>query len=321
MNSLDLNFFLENESPELFFKKFKIIQQEYLNNFASPQFSSQETGISRRELSIWNKKKLLPFQFDEHGWKRYSLVDCVWLRFVEKLKGFNISDNTIIELKDMLFIKTAEGLKDFYNNFKTMPSIPESSKEFLDAVFLKLEVMTDKEIEEELNEFSLSIFNLVVMLSSMFHLKFGIFIHEDGDLTILNIGKPLNESHEINISDIMGRMKYRSFIFINIHELYASFFDNEKMKINNDFYFGIMNKNEKDLITEIRKDKYKEIKVIIKDGSITHLRPTKNNKENEEIIKKFSRLMKKGDYKRIELKVVNGDIVSLEEEDIIKMKS
>jgi hypothetical protein len=114
-------------------------------------------------------------------------------------------------------------------------------------------------------------------------------------------------------------MCQQSFISINLKQIIGNFLQNEKLQKDSEFYFGILNHGEQKLITEIRSKKLKQVTVKIKDGSISHIKLTKNDKQNELIIKQLSRLLKKGDYKKIEIVAVDGKIAHFDEEDIIKM--
>jgi hypothetical protein len=53
------------------------------------------------------------------------------------------------------------------------------------------------------------------------------------------------------------------------------------------------------------------------DGSITQIRLGK--KQDDDLVRKISRLMKKGDFKEINLIVRDGVTVKFEETDIIKV--
>lgn len=310
---------LESKLEGAIFNNLEVIAQEYQGSFTEQRFKASETGVSRRDLSVWHREGLLPFDPGGNKWGLYSLIECIWLRFVQKLKKFGFENAMIIVLKNSLF--------------ETNPSIllANLEKMLIDANITSLEILKEKidalratlakdpmSAEAELQEKQISLFGMLVMHTIVSHSQNAILINEDAEHAVVNLGKPLNDTQSRNIEAILGGLQYQSFICINIQQLCASFFDNELLKVDNAFYWGIMNHKERQLLSEIRSDRYRLVTVTIADGSITHLKTTKRQKENEEMIKKLSRLFKKGQYVSIELTTNDGNIVKFEETEVTK---
>lgn len=294
--------------------------EEYYDKFYTAQFIARETGVSRRDLSVWNKEGLLLNRNDEEddGWKKYNMIECFWLNIVWKLKKFGVGNTQIIEYKEMLFDTSA---KAFTDNMKEIESKTDFSGTLQNVITPFIQTLNDTEddiIEGALKKFGGS-FGIILMFVALFYLNYSLIILENGDIAVINVGKPLNEISEKNVNSILLQISQQSFISINLQQIIANFFQNEKLQKDGEFYFGILNHGEQKLITEIRSKKLKQVTVKIKDGSITHIRLTKNDKQNEQLIKQLSRLLKKGDYKRIEIVAVDGKISHFDEEDIIKM--
>ena len=88
----------------------------YISAFTALLFTSRQTGYTRKELSTWNKADLLPYKISKSEtkeeskariissfWRRYSLIECVWIKVVVKLLRFGINEALIVDLKNQLF--------------------------------------------------------------------------------------------------------------------------------------------------------------------------------------------------------------------------
>jgi DNA-binding transcriptional MerR regulator len=301
-------------------KEFVKLVDEYYDKFYSGQFIARETGVSRRDLSVWNKEGLLLNRNDEEddGWKKYSMIECFWLNIVWKLKKFGVSNTQIIEYKEILFDNSAKAYKDNIKEIERVSNFSSAVQHQISSIIQTLNNTEDDFIEDTLKDYNGS-FGIILMFVSLFYLNYSLFILENGDIAVINVGEPTSEISEKNITSVVTKMCQQSFISINLKQIIGNFLQNEKLQKDTEFYFGILNHGEQKLITEIRSKKLKQVTVKIKDGSISHIRLTKNDKQNEVIIKQLSRLLKKGDYKKIELVAVDGKIAHFDEEDIIKM--
>lgn len=295
------------------------LTSEYPKIFNEPKFRSRETGISRRDISVWRKEGLLPYEPDEITWRTFSLIECIWLRLISKLKKFGIENEIIKAFKERAFNQRAEDYKRDCRLAYDNAIIADPKKDLLGEILKKIEKFKDEELHKILVEHNYSLFGNLIMPTCLFKLNMALIFTEDGSFGVVNIGKPLNEEQEVNIAQVFRELNNCSFLLINLLELCSNFFENEKLIIDSNYYLGIMNENERTLIKEIRTGKYKQLTVKVKDGSITHIKQTREDRENEDMIRKLSRLMKKGDYKEIELLTRDGKIVKYSEINILKM--
>lgn len=292
--------------------------KDYYDRFYVPQFTAKETGVSRRDLNVWCKEGLLISRQEEDlGWKKYNMIECFWLNIVWKLKKFGVNNEQIIEYKNIFFESNAsflfQNLKDTINKFDSSMLSEDVLKIIDEPGNKELEM-----IEKELHNFSGSL-PLYLIFSAIFHFNYSLIIQENGEVAIVDLSNPLNTIAEKNVSNFLKEISYQTFISINLQQIISNFFQNEQLKKDNDFFYGFLNCGEQKLISEIRKKNLKQVTVNIKDGSITHIRLTKNNKQNEQLIRQLSKLLKKGDYKKIVITTVDGNIAHYDEEEIIKM--
>lgn len=295
-----------------------ILDDTYLAGFANPKFRAKDTGISRGDLSKWKDKGLLPGNYRDDKWTNYCLIECIWLKVISKLKMFGFENLAILEIKEALFNQSAEGIKNLYQQMLAQEGTPENFQTLGNLALKDLELVSDSELEETLVKSKYSLFGMLVMWSYLLKLEFAFLINEKRDVCILNLGKPVFELQEQIVSQTIRSFANQSFLLINLKSICNDFFDNEHILPDTNYYFGLMNPGERKVITDIRSGLYKEVCVKVKNGSITHIKTSHNN--NEDAIKKLSRLFKKGQYVTVQLIAKDGEIVSYQEDEITKLK-
>jgi DNA-binding transcriptional MerR regulator len=305
-------------SKEKLFEFFELIGEVYMS-YSAEKFQTKDLGITRKELSCWYRDGLSPYKLDESGWKRYSLIDCIWWRFVAKLKRFGTSTKRIIEIRDLLFPRSKLDLGEVLNGLDEAQIAPSNQKDLI--IDLKNNILDgdDIEVEDLINKTGLSFFGIHVLLISLLHQNIMFIETEDEELGAVDIGSIKNEEHFQKLKQMYIDLANKNHITINLSALVYDFFNTEQIRLDNDFFSSLMNKQERKIIDMIRSGQYKQVSVSIKDGSITHFRSTKNEKQLEDTINKMSRMIKKGEYKRIELLAIDGKIVKYDEEEMIKI--
>jgi hypothetical protein len=218
-------------------------------------------------------------------------------------------------LKEMLFPKKCESIKELLSMIATAetPDYFKDAQEYFKETIKK----SDEVIEKAFGELNYSIFGSVVMIGVVVKLNLAFYLDKEGGY-FFNWGKPTDPISEKKMEVIFKDIYRRSFAIININSLIGKFFDNDKLKVNSDFYLSIMDKDEQEVMTAIRSGNYKQIIIKLEDGSITQLRLGK--KKDDDLIRKISRILKKGDYQEIQLNVRDGIPVKLDVTDIVKIK-
>jgi hypothetical protein len=108
----------------------------------------------------------------------------------------------------------------------------------------------------------------------------------------------------------------QSFVLINIKSLLAKFFNDEKESVDVNYYLGLMNSKEKQLIEQIRSSNYSKITITLQEGVIVLTRAQK--KDNDDIIKQLARIMKRGDFVDLEISARDGKIIKVNQTELIK---
>ncbi len=78
------------------------------------KFIIRDIGIARNILQHWQNESLLPYEYKETGWNRFSLVEFVWLRCMTELRGLGVSQKKIRIIKDKFFGEPIEEYKDYF---------------------------------------------------------------------------------------------------------------------------------------------------------------------------------------------------------------
>jgi hypothetical protein len=108
----------------------------------------------------------------------------------------------------------------------------------------------------------------------------------------------------------------QSFVIINIKSLLVKFFNDEKESVDINYYLGLMNSKEKQLIEQISSSNYSKITITLQEGMIVLTRAQK--KDNDDIIKQLARIMKRGDFVDLEISARDGKIIKVNQTELIK---
>jgi DNA-binding transcriptional MerR regulator len=280
-----------------------------------PRFHIKEVGISSKLISDWTKAGLLNDEFQKGKWREFSFIEAIWVNFIEELRFFGMTLESIKAFKEILFPTKAKDIKDYFSVVEA-----EDRENYLKDTkqhFNKTLSGSDEEIEKEFSEINFSVFGTIITIGIMLKLNIA-FIKDEQEGYFVNLGKPLNDFNAQKMDGVFKDLFSKSFAVINIRSLISKFFDNDKLKVNADFYLSIMDEDEREVIKAIRSGNYKQITIKMEDGSITQLRLGK--KQDEDLIRKLSRILKKGDYQEIHLNVKDGSLIKLDVTDIVKIK-
>lgn len=69
------------------------------------KYSVGETNVSYRNLDHWEAKGLLPdgAAMQGRGWRRFNLIEIVWLETLSRLRNFGVSIDKISRIKEAVF--------------------------------------------------------------------------------------------------------------------------------------------------------------------------------------------------------------------------
>jgi DNA-binding transcriptional MerR regulator len=311
----DINELMMSKMAPTFIKEFELAY----NNITTQKFRSIQTGLTRKDISIWGREGLLVHSPDTTGWKLYSMLECIWMRVVAKLKNFGIGKDKILELKGALFNFEPEAWLHLFENRIEKTSTSEDIKALFIEIKSKIDFTNNDELKNLLENSKVSIFGVVILLCTIYRQKI-VLVNNDGDeYMFLNYSNRPSNERSIALEEELISLFSRSFTSINIYQICAGFFDDSNVNKDEDVFVGLMNVNEQKLLTEIRSGQYKMVSIRLDDDSITHLKLTKKESENEEKIRQLSRLFKSRDYKDIQITTRDGKVIKYEETEVVKL--
>ncbi|RYG08330.1 MAG: MerR family transcriptional regulator, partial [Chitinophagaceae bacterium] len=72
-----------------FYKYFKDIDQNKISQVLnSTDRKTKFDSISYRELNSWEKEGLLTVQREGREWRKFSVIDALWVKLIKELRGF-----------------------------------------------------------------------------------------------------------------------------------------------------------------------------------------------------------------------------------------
>ena len=288
---------------------------EFFMEMNKPTLKRRQVDISSKTISDWINFGLIDIDTKEDKRHNFSFVEGIWLNFVNELRFFGVSVPVIKELKEMLMDKSITSYfqqEEFVNQFK------DKSPAYLEAVntFRNDVIKSPDEVEQVFKDVQINTFLLLIASTMILGFDLGYYFDHDAAY-IVCLNKYETELDERIAKDVFMRMAKKSFALISFKELIADFFDNDELDSLKGISMSFLNSNERDLINTIRTGKYTQIQIKLVDETITHLKLTKKN--NELMINKISRLLKKGEYKDVLFTTKDGTIVKFEEVESVKL--
>ena len=304
---------LQAQNDPYFLKQF----EEYLKEINTPRFQLREVGISSKVINDWSKAEIInPMQTGEiRKWREFSLVEAIWLKFVEELRFFGVPLKTIHYFKTKVYdcnIAFFKETHDYFNQLDSDDVVFQKIKQSYNNLFAN----GDEHAAHLLKEAGLTPFSMIILFSIVQRLNLAFVFNAESE-GFVDLGNAIQELFPHRKDDAFHQMiGSRSFALINIKTLYTRFFDNPQLNPDAAFYFGIMKPTERRLLEQIRSGDYTKITITLEHDTIVLSRATKKN--DEDLMKQIAKLLKKGDFKEVEFISRDGHIVKFNETEIIK---
>ena len=283
---------------------------ELYNKLKERFFLRTELDIVYTDITNWERNGLLEIGEGEKGdWKKLNCIEYVWLCIINDLRNFGFSYNDIIEVKNYLFCQyTAKDISDAM-------ALADHKRDIIDNIFKdsNVEIPTDLNFEVS-NMLEMLLGSEIINSTST-----SLLISKDTPQLIVPISKEIINDY-INMDGIhmLDVLFEGNACSISLSKIANKFF----VKSNNQsssYLTSILSSNEKKLLKIIRKQSktIKKITVIISEGEMDRIEVTSLKKVQLE-----SRLLehiKKGDYQKITIDTVDGNIVNFENTEKIKL--
>jgi DNA-binding transcriptional MerR regulator len=298
-------------------------QDEEINNYFTalfktimePRFYLKDIGINGKVMNDWIKYSLIDETKEKGTWRKYTLKEAIWIKLIEELRFFGIPLKTIKTIKTNFYDTNQELLNEsiaFYESNSEKNETYRSIYESYKRIQMAFSDPQSESLLKYINPFSTIIahtlsgsINPVFIYSNE---NEGFFIMGDTPLQGEEVEKKKREFEKI--------ISTQSFVLINIKSLLVKFFNHEKESVDVNYYLGLMNTKEKQLIEQIRSSNYSKITITLQEGMIVLTRAQK--KDNDDIIKQLARIMKRGDFVDLEISARDGKIIKVNHTELIK---
>jgi len=266
-------------------------------------YTIKDLGANYRWLDHWHSKGLLLSSYDKHRWKKFNLIEYVWVKITIKIKEFNMGLNTVARVKEAL---------DF--NFKGNDILKNPESNFSDVISqlappgksqIVKEIIKNPEIKKNIKETRFNMLEIIIMDILQFGNCYSIFINPGGDII------PVKYSYIELFSDIpeFKSLIYGSFVSISITEILRDFIIDKELNIKN--RLALLTEEEVKVLKSIRQDDLKSVIIRFdKNKKINLLEEVKESKVDK--AKRLAELIMSKGYQDITLKIQNGDIVYCE---------
>jgi len=287
-----------------------------------PKFYLKDIGVSGKVMNDWIKYALVDDTKEKGTWRKYTLKEAIWIKLIEELRLFGIPLKTIKNIKTSFYDFNQELFSESNSYYERnagkneiYKSINESSKIIQSALSDEQSALSEEQSEklrEYINPFSTKIaFTLSGSMNPVF-----IYSNENEGFFYIGDTPLLEEEAAQKKKEFEKIISTQSFVLINIKSLLAKFFNDEKESVDVNYYLGLMNSKEKQLIEQIRSSNYSKITITLQEGVIVLTRAQK--KDNDDIIKQLARIMKRGDFVDLEISARDGKIIKVNQTELIK---
>ena len=222
-------------------------------------------SITYRQLNSWGKEGLLTVQREGREWRRFSIIDAVWVKLIKELREFGMSREQLKITKQSLEFESdkygvAMPMLEFYTAFIIGGKLPVVLLVFKDGVAVPASV-TQFKVANEITGLEDHIqINLNKVLQSMF---------PEVDL------KP---QHKPEMPLYVDEMELLAFLRLEEFEKVEIFYNNGRMQTVE----GLQRIEINALVSDVIKEhQYQKIEVVIQDGQKVSLRRTLKKQINK----------------------------------------
>lgn len=243
---------------------FDIGYKQYFKNLSTNKISTilnnkerniKFNTVSYRQLNSWGEQGLLTNERDDRTWRKFSIMDALWVKVIQELREFGLGWEQIANAKESLSVDSNDygvqmPILEFYTAFAIGNKMPILLMVFKDGVCVPAN-FTQYKVAREFSEVENHLqINLNAILQSFF---------PDVDL------KP-NQHYQENLS--IEEVELLAFIRVKQFEKVEVRYKDGKM----DLIEGMESVSNRKRIDEILKEqKFASIELIEEDGKVTRV--------------------------------------------------
>ena len=244
--------------------------KDIANNRISQILNSKERNvkfenITYRQLNSWEKEGLLTNEREDRSWRRFSIMDALWVKVILELREFGMGWEQIKNTKYSLEYDSKEygvqmPILEFYTAFAIGNKMPVLLLVFKDGLCVPAN-LTQYKVAREFSEVEN---HLLIDLNAILQ---GFFPNVD-----------LKSKNKTEMPVDVDEMELLAFLRLNTFEKVDIYFKNGKMETVE----GLQRVDVTNMISDVIKEhNYQKIEVVVEGGKNVSLRRTVKKKLNK----------------------------------------
>jgi len=299
---------LENDSAGL---------MEYMDRLIARKFYIGDTGINRKTLKDWENNGLLPYEYLEEGWRKFSFIEWVWLECILEFRQLGVSLEKIREIKKQLFDIDPEEVFLYFKQQTEGYKGKIDNKENAIAGYNQPD-LTPEMKQQWVQNLQLSPFFIYVVFLLSKEPNLCIAYNNSNFCSFFIMGgvdKSIKKANDTAVTNLVKD----SFVVLNLKKVLTKIFQKPELRHNDNFILDFLSPTEKKILDQIRDTNAKEITLTFdRENNPTHIKVNRNQ-ISKETLNKVARYLKKGNYQTIEFTTRDGQLIKYEETDTIKL--
>jgi len=221
-------------------------------------FRPADIPLTSRMINHWHEKGLFPYQQESGKWREFSLVDYIWVLFVNRLRTLNLGLDIIAKIKEQCFRNIHFLLEQYVQDHMINGEPGEIPAEVQKAAMM----MVDKETKAQLESPQMRLFSLWLMIAIKKNQDVLVRIQLDEanttDFVIL-----LHEATDTE--QIVKTIAKQGGLFISLQSLLNEFYGSERFTWENIKQLEI-DKEARTIISLVREKGIRKITIELHEG-------------------------------------------------------
>ncbi|MFA5816464.1 MAG: MerR family transcriptional regulator [Bacteroidales bacterium] len=281
-----------------------MVAQEFSPIFDSVRdlrFTVKDVGISSRVMSYWSSEGLLFEDYREQKWRMLDLVSLVWMKMIVKMRSFNISFETIRQIRRDL--QPQDLMDHILNSQELREMILDMAEREKQAVPDLEKFLNDPEVREAVRCQLPNLLKVLILDAIIMKDHLALLINQDG------VFLPYKESFRNDYMETpdLKRFLMGTYLTVSITEILVEFYKaHEPLFLSEKML--LLTEEESAVLNAIRQPGIKSVMVRLNiKGEFDLLETTREQKVDRAA--KLYEIMLQDGYEDITIKTQKGEIV------------
>lgn len=237
--------------------------RDFLANINEPIFRAADIPLTSRIINHWHEKGLFPYQKEAGKWREFSLVDYMWVLFVNRLRMLNVGLESVAKIKEHCFRDVYYLIEQEVIDYMTRGEpglLPQHIQE-------AAEILMDPETRSQLESPHLRLFSLWLMVAIKNNQDVLVRIQPDKanttDFVVLT-------TEQTNTQQIVKTIAQKGGLFISLQALLNEFYGSERFTWENIQKLEIDAEARK-VIGIMREKGLKEVVIHLNNGVVKRI--------------------------------------------------